>query len=416
MSASGLDLKSASHLLGGREIKTSPDYLNLVTFGNQKALMPKGTNSARLDQTKMWQLDPVSFNAGSFTTNGIVFRVQPKFMKHIDQAFLELVCSETGGSNTVTPVVAPFLIDRIEIGLNSQTNPFQVIPAEHLYTKWQFYYTEQQNQLFAGNSLNMTTAAYAAETAIAAGGSATYVIPLSMTLFDKINPDVLKSDLIITVFPRASPISAGTGTLQLTNIRFRFHALENPLSDVTVSSLYAKFPSIIDYMNIVNVPFTAALSANTQIEIPLQGINGLCPAFFFVIRASKAAASSAIRTFTALGGTVETTGAIDFVNGNKVSLLGSGALSPSLIRYQLPALHTFGDQSSKLPVYWMYLNNSPVNSILTGKINGGVILTGREFLRLTPGTGFTSATYTVDIYFYIHSTLSLQNGVFKRIL
>jgi hypothetical protein len=312
-------------------------------------------------------------------------------------------------------VCAPFLIDRIEVGVNGQPNPVQIIYAEHLYAKWQFYYTEQQNQLFAGNSLNMTTAAYAAESAIAASGSAVYQIPLAMTLFDKINPDLLKSDIIVTVYPRANPVSAGTGTLQLTSIDLRFHSIENPLQDSSVLSLHSKYTSLIDYCNIVNLTWTGSLQAATTVEIPLQGISGLCPALFFVVRASKAAASSAIRTFTAVGGTSESNGQIDLVNGNKVSVLGSGALRPQLVRYQIPALHTFGDMSSKTPVYWLFLNNNPVSSILTGKLNGGVNFTGREFLRIQPGAGFTTATYTVDIYFYIHSALSLANGSFKRI-
>ena len=53
----------------------------------------------------------------------------------------------------------------------------------------------------------MTTANYQNESAIAANGTATYVLPMTMTLFDKINPALIKSDIIVNVFPRANPVS-----------------------------------------------------------------------------------------------------------------------------------------------------------------------------------------------------------------
>lgn len=416
MSASALDLKSVAPLIQGREIKQMPDDIDVKKLGGQQVIVKRNSIYAKLDQNKLWQLNPVSFNAGSFTNNPIVFRIQPKLFKHIDMAFLQLVCSETGGSNTVTPVVAPFLLDRIEIGVNGQPNPVQIIYAEHLYAKWQFLYSEQQNQLFAGNSLNMTTSAYAGESAIAAGGSATYLIPVTISLLDKFNPDVIKNDIIINVYPRANPVSAGTGTLQLTSIQWQFQSNENTIQDAALGNLYSKLPALIDYTNIIQLTYTGTFTAASQVEIPLQGVSGLSPAMFFVIRASKAAASSAIRTFTALGGTVESSGFIDVVNGAKNTLLGSGAISPQLVRYQLPALFTHGDMSSKVPIYWLYFNDNAAASIIHGKINGGVQLTGREFLRLTPGTGFSTGTYTVDMYFYVNASLSLSGGNFKRLM
>ena len=49
------------------------------------------------------------------------------------------------------------------------------------------------------------------------------------------------------------------------------------------------------------------LTAGVMTEIALQGVDALVAGMCIMIRSSKAVASSAIRAFTALGGTVETT-------------------------------------------------------------------------------------------------------------
>lgn len=83
-----------------------------------------------------WLLDPVSFNPGVFTINPILFRIPPNFCSDIQYTYLKFVCSETGGVNPMTPVLTPYLIDRIEIGVNGDPTPLQTLSADWLYSKW----------------------------------------------------------------------------------------------------------------------------------------------------------------------------------------------------------------------------------------------------------------------------------------
>src|SRR3954451_18871697 len=128
-------------------------------------------------------------------------------------------------------------------------------------------------------------------------------------------------------------------------------------------------------------------------EIPLQGgLSGQACALLVSIRSSLAVGSSAIRTFTALGGNSESNGLIDVVNQSKVSLLGSGALSPQYIRYHQSTIWLPSSMPAVVPLYWIFFGGQAVRSIVTGFDAGGQRFTGFEFLRLTPGTGFTTGT------------------------
>ena len=361
-----------------------------------------------------YQLDPVSFTAGAFTNNPITFRLAPNSCSQIDNAYLELTCIESGGLASVTPVVAPFLIDRIDVGLNGTVNPLQSLPAEWLYLMNQFITAEEVASFLALNSQNMTATAYAGESAIAASGTAVYLIPLLGSLFTLLNPQTYNADVIIQVYPRAAPVSAGTGTLQLSNARLRIHTRKDDLVDNYSARLHGMYDRLISYTNFFITTHSQTLTAGTQTEIALQGVQSTVGAMCVMLRASKSVTASAIRVFSALGGTSEFNGAIDLVDYSKITLMGSGAVSPQLTRLST-AWTTRGDFSSKVAVYWLIFSEDPSSTAVRGKHTGAVAMDGRQFLRLTPGTGFTSQTYIVDVLYLGHAALSLSKGRYTRI-
>jgi len=109
--------------LSHMSVKQSPDLYKILDSG----VLLEHPDSAEVQTSRhtRWQLDPVSFTAGQFTNNPILFRITPSYCDKIEQVYLEWKVSETGGSNTVTPLVAPYQLDRIEIGVNGSPEPFK---------------------------------------------------------------------------------------------------------------------------------------------------------------------------------------------------------------------------------------------------------------------------------------------------
>ncbi len=67
-----------------------------------------------------------AISASAFTgNNSIQFRISPGYCGEIEQIFIDIIAKEGGGTNTVTPVPAPYLFSRIEIGFNGSTTPVQ---------------------------------------------------------------------------------------------------------------------------------------------------------------------------------------------------------------------------------------------------------------------------------------------------
>ena len=119
--------------LSHMSVKQSPDLYKILDSG----VLLEHPDSAEVQTSRhtRWQLDPVSFTAGQFTNNPILFRITPSYCDKIEQVYLEWKVSETGGSNTVTPLVAPYQIDRIEVGVNGSPEPIQVLWGDWLYAK-----------------------------------------------------------------------------------------------------------------------------------------------------------------------------------------------------------------------------------------------------------------------------------------
>lgn len=77
----------------------------------------------------------------------------------------------------------------------------------------------------------------------------------------------IKKDVIVEVRPRANPVNAGTGTLQLSDIRLRIITKEHPLHDMFIKELHNKHNLLFPYVEPVVFEETKTLTASTQSDI-----------------------------------------------------------------------------------------------------------------------------------------------------
>lgn len=392
-----------------KEIDTTPNLFQSNYNGRRVIQRYPESNLASLNNNAIWTLSPTSFQPGAFTSNPITIRLQPNFCNLITDAHLQLTVSESGGANSVTPICAPFLIQRIEISLNSSVIPEQTIYPEWLYSKYQFYYNEETTSALAFNAQNMNTS-FAGEQAIPAGGTATYLLPLTNSLLNSIDPSTISSDVIITIYPAVNPVVSGTGTLQLTSVQLLLDSEQNPVVEAATRSLLRSNPMIHNYLNFVPQPWNGQLTAGTMTEIPISGVNQLVAAALITVRASKAITGAAIRTFADLGDSA----IINVTDQNKVSILGSGGLQGRYLRGQQMAFKTHGTQSAIIPLYWI-LHSDIQEALATGRIAGFYNYDGYQYLQITPGAGFSSGLYNVDIMFLCYNSQLESGGEFRRL-
>lgn len=302
------------------------------------------------------------------------------------------------------------MLNRLEVGLDGNVVPQQTLYPEFWYSRNQFKYSEEVQDALAFNAQNMTATAFAGETAVPAGGSATYLLPLTNCLITSIDPSTIRSDVIITIYPATNPVIAGTGTLQLTSMQLLLDSEQNTAVEAATRSLLRANPFVHDYINVVpQSGGTLTLTAGVQTEIAISGVNQLAAAVLITVRASKSFTGGAIRTFADLGDDA----LINVTDQNKVSILGSGSLSGRYLWGQ-QMLKTHGVMSTVVPLYWI-LHGDIQEALATGRIAGFYNYNGYQYLQIIPGAGFASGTYTVDMYFLCYNSQLESEGQFRRL-
>lgn len=407
-------------MMGDRKISISDGYArSRGTSGTEYLTHSAGDLVVAASREQALILNPVSFTPGVATNTQIVFRINPQYMTVPTTCILEWVVTETGGVNSVTPICAPYQIQRIEFGIEGSPTPIQTLYADWFYSKNAFLGNEDLACMCAGNALNMSATTFASESAIAPSGTATYAMPIDIAWFlQKADFQTLKGDCLLLVYPQANPVSAGTGTLQLTSMRFRFLSRIDPVTDPLSMRSLAMTPSYWTYLNLQMIPSSLTLTAGTLSQIRLSGVTGLMGAALVMIRSNATSTTaSAMRVFTDLAGTSPAGGFIDVVDASGNSLLGStGTITPLFLRGANAAYKFPGMMTSVIPHYWLPFCSDMGPMFKSAANTGFVFFDGNQILNLTPGTGFTTGTYTVTVMFLQYAALAQgTDGRLKRV-
>jgi len=71
--------------------------------------------------------------------------------------------------------------------------------------------------------------------------------------------------------------------------------------------------------------------------------------------------------------------------------------------------------SSKVVLYWLFFCEDIGSVIRDGTNTGFYHFNGNNFLQLTPGTGFSTGTYSVDCLYLGYAQTLQEKGRFRRI-
>jgi len=260
-------------------------------------------------------------------------------------------------------------------------------------------------------------------TAIAAGGTATYRMPLLYSFINHLNPDLFVADYIVQVKPAASGVNAGTGVLQLNNIVLKLYGTESLAQKQAAMTLGMQMPMRLPFCEVVPYQNTYTLTAlqNTTFQIQLSG--------YFIglevmIRSSLATAGGAIATFANLSGGGATSnaelysGSLDLLDTNQNTILGSGGNPPAYFRTEIPLrISDGGTFDSQIAVYHILFTNSSFAYCLKyGVKDGGRAIQNDLYLSLTPGSAFTTGSYIVTVLGYRARESCLSKGLFMKYL
>ncbi len=379
-------------------------YIN-TPQGKLVAKNPRA-NIYNVRHPQIFTLNPESavITGAAVNNNSIYFRIRPKQISgEMHMACFEWELSETAGTQSITPIAAPNQIDTIKVFYGSIGTPVQVQHGDSIYTTLNFTSDNELDLLCAFNKLNMTRATLRTPTAIAASGVHTYSVPLFTSILNQIDVDHLDNDVIVEFKFLANPVSAGTGVLGLNSIKLKLYTDESPMHKQSVSALYQNNQFLIPFIepNIVEETVTLTQSQNYDMRLQLEG---LFSCLTVCIRSSKAVASSAINNFATISGGAATsnlefsTGSLDLISPNKVTILGSGAACPATFRTELGILHGLGDMGLLIPQYHIIMSEGNfAETLKTGVKSGSIALANNHYLRLGLGSSFTTGSYVVTV-------------------
>lgn len=337
----------------------------------------------------------------------IQFRIRPKASGRIFTTSLYLTFTNTDGANPVTLGIAPMLINRIDFIMNGGSTPSEQMNGEHIFAMMSNLTTEQILNFNIDNGLNMNSSTFVGPTAIAAGTSATYVIPIMDGVLTGCDPRLFFQDFIVNVYLNA-PVVSGTGTYVLSAARLLLKASQRN-DDSKELPLYSKFPYYDVRPRFQAASFPATMQAAQVSLFPLTALNMNVSGLLIVVRASKTMTGSGLYTFARIGGTQEANGLIDIQDTSRKSLIG-GQITAQQLR-NVAGTNFNGAMTASHAVYPVSFATNPVTAQVRGMNSGYQTFTGSENLYITPGAGFTTGTYTVDIYAWGYAATAWVSGV-----
>ena len=203
---------------------------------------------------------------------------------------LSVQASETGGSASVTMTKLTDSFLQLQVLVNGGSDIFQTMNAPEIFQNTQWMTQEKWSTIAP---LMGTTASWGAPTAISAGASKVFMLPLIGTWFDFVEPylQCTKADIVLRFSFRAS-VSAGSGVLAGSNMQVIFeqdHGTEE--DNKALIAMHSKYVMRSFYFNTQWVNGSTTFTANTTTNINLQSVTGKAVFMTFALRAGNTATS-----------------------------------------------------------------------------------------------------------------------------
>jgi len=394
--------------------------------GSGKTVFFPSANQVRLkgEIEQVYTIQASQFVAGNITTqNQIQIQVLPKLIPgRYEYAELKFQITETSGVNPVTLAPMPYLFSTsmpaVQTAFNGSGAVSHSIPADALYQQFQYYSPAELTNVSAFNRLNMSATTYVGPTAISAGASVTYVMPLPMLPLVGLWSQTLGNGATIITLNLAGSncVISGSGTASLTGVQLVLTTHKNDILDASMSAqimdnIFVK--NVVNFLTATMPPTT--LTSGTSTQIQLGNIVSNQAAVMLVMLRTTKTTSGAYNFFSLAGSTGnEDQALIDLKTPSGVSVLGSGPVTGLTARTTLQYLEAKGVMSTVVPIYALYMSANPNKFIKDADSQAGLFpMPNNMQLILTPTGNFTSQSYIIDVIVMSLQQLWLSGGVIK---
>ena len=404
---------------------SSVDLFQGVGQDGKRYLMkhPKHLESEDSVGLQTFQLDPVSFSPMlPIQSSPVVFRITPGFASEAESVILEVHLRNTNGAGTITPLALPYVIERIELGVNGSPNSVCTITSDGLLASQEFLPLDVYEKVysllnqspyakFVVNGTNILT-----ETAIGTSATAVYQLTLPYAVWSQLDSTTLSGDLILTIWPRALPVASVAGgavstELELSRVRLLIQTKGlHPGDQDMIRQVHAKTAKLISYVEPRYLSRAGSVfTAGIRSDIVLSGIAGHCAGFFVMVRnGAHVAPGTAFRTFDSLGDDAT----FDLLDAGGRSILGARSLTGRELRKTYQSFNQ-GILGNALNIYFVPLGDDVASTVWQGVDSGGLHLKGSEVLAITPGYG-VALTKELVVVFLFHSQMVQEAGQLRR--
>ena len=352
-----------------------------------------------------------ALSSSFFTTSSqLDIRIDPgQFVIH--DMFLQISVSNSDASNTVTPAPVPLWIDRIEFIANNGSDVIQTLYGDQIFLNYGLYTDEQLSHIAAVANMNTS---FAGPSAIATSSSITYYCPLPGNFAQQSEGfflGALTGSIICRIYSR-NAVESGTGTLVTDDVKLLMECEQLPQNELEqLLELHKQSPVMYPVLDCSVLTIGQTYTASTQYSLNLTNVTGQVAYAIGGLRSSKSNTSAGYRTFADLGKTAT----LELKDSAGQNQNGGSALEYAQIRYIEAPKYWKGKLASSLAVLPLCFCLDPAAAVGFGVKQGGYYFDSKDQLYIMPSSGFSSGTYTLDLYFHVWRQIVCVGGQLKRI-
>lgn len=427
-------------LIPGHEIKLVGDTMHFVGSGRELLIQNPDTPYI-VPQRHRHFLFPPNNNSGviaatSFSGQQVLYQLIPAMLKsRIRHSQLETLFTETGGTNSVTPAIAPYaMCSQVVVGLNGQSQGRDQTTYSLAILFYLMFRTWEDLTLVNFSNrrmMNMSVSTFVnGETAIGPGGQRLMVLPLEFCIINQLNLFSIRANVWLQQWlPTANPTIAGTGSLGIAQQQLRVLCeYSDPIDNALAAALSAK-PLLVNFCHNYIFSIQQQLTAGQQTIVQLTGLNSAISATDIIILqpagSAQQFAARGMYTFQELGGTsgdasyngssgfdIQTADGTSVVSGNQNS-------QPYWLRAQMPGYtNSPGYLTSRVPIYPVFYgdNQGPDKKDMFhryGLLMGVYQHQDSDKLVINCSPTFPSGQYFVTLLSLGFSTFLQQDGMFS---
>ena len=380
----------------------SDRYISVVD-ANGKYSYRNSDYSCHDDKKVMVSLPAANSVPSALASAQIDFRIEPGSIDVLDYPCLDMLFTNGTGSNATMNSLA-LSIQRLDV-VSASGNVLHSILGQELHLSNQFLNKDTYDALCI--DMGTTTAYAQAVTATADAATLNLVQPI-FPFFKaaKLYIGGMKGAIILRFYFNASTYTVVTGAaMTLTSaalILVGKQLKESAKAAIRDVWLSPNIPLRLAHLTIDRITSTQTLTAGQIVNLPLNGLSGLCAFLIITVRIASTALTTAPIAYLPLG-------TIDVKANNGNSLCGSYARTARMRHIQSAIL--FANASNATGAEIIPFCADPVSAWSRGENSGYAVLTSNESLQFVCPAAITTVSHIITVMAYNYTDLVSFNGV-----